>query len=47
MKMGLVSVIMPCYNQADYLSEALESIISQTYPDWDCIIIDDGSTDHS
>ena len=47
MKKGLVSVIMPCYNQGDYLPEALESIISQTYPNWECIIIDDGSTDHS
>ncbi len=44
---GLVSVIMPCYNQADYLPEALNSIISQTYPYWECIIINDGSRDHS
>lgn len=47
MKKGLVSVIMPCYNQGNYLPEALESIISQTYPKWECIIINDGSTDHS
>ena len=47
MKKGLVSVIMPCYNQGNYLPEALESIISQTYPNWECIIINDGSTDHS
>ena len=47
MKKGLVSVIMPCYNQGDYMPEAIESIISQTYPNWECIIIDDGSTDHS
>ena len=47
MKKGLVSVIMPCFNQGNYLPEALESIISQTYPNWECIIIDDGSTDHS
>lgn len=47
MKKGLVSVIMPCYNQGCYLSEALESVINQTYSDWECIIIDDGSTDSS
>lgn len=41
----LISVIMPCYNQAQYLSEALESVMNQTYPHWECIIIDDGSTD--
>ena len=38
-----MSVIMPCYNQGIYLPEALESIISQTYPKWECIIINDGS----
>ena len=47
MNKGLVSVIMPCFNQGNYLPEALESIIGQTYPNWECIIIDDGSTDHS
>ncbi len=47
MKSGLVSVIMPCYNQSNFLPEALNSIISQTYPYWECIIINDGSVDHS
>jgi glycosyltransferase involved in cell wall biosynthesis len=40
-----VSVIVPCFNQAKYLSEALESVITQTFNNWECIIINDGSTD--
>jgi len=43
----LVSVIMPCYNQATYLPEAIASICAQTYPHWECIIINDGSTDNT
>ncbi|GAB6124195.1 glycosyltransferase family 2 protein [Dysgonomonas termitidis] len=43
----LISVIVPCYNQAQYLSEALQSLIGQTYPHWECIIIDDGSPDNT
>lgn len=42
-----VSVIVPCYNQAPYLSEALESVFNQTYSNWECLVIDDGSTDDS
>lgn len=45
MMSSLVSVIIPCYNQGDYLSEALDSVLGQTYTDWECIIINDGSTD--
>ncbi|MGI4751820.1 MAG: glycosyltransferase family 2 protein [Janthinobacterium lividum] len=41
----LVSVIVPCYNQAEFLTEALESVWSQTYQHWECIIVDDGSPD--
>lgn len=41
----LISVIVPCYNQAAYLSETLESVYNQTYTNWECFIINDGSTD--
>ena len=43
----MISVIIPCYNQAKYLREAVESIVSQTYTDWEIVIVDDGSTDGS
>lgn len=42
-----VSVIMPVYNGAQYLQEAIDSILQQTYRDFEFIIIDDGSTDNS
>ena len=38
-----VSVIVPCYNQAQYLDEALQFVIDQTYNNWVCIIVNDGS----
>lgn len=41
------SVIVPLYNKAPYVNKALESIFSQTYTNWECIIVDDGSTDNS
>ncbi|MCK8600206.1 glycosyltransferase family 2 protein [Desulfoferrobacter suflitae] len=41
----LVSVIIPCYNQARFLPEAVESIQDQTYQNWECLIVNDGSTD--
>lgn len=43
----LISVIVPCYNYAHYLSATLNSILEQTISDWECIIIDDGSTDNT
>lgn len=43
----LISVIMACYNDEKYISEAIESIVDQTYPNWELIIIDDSSTDNS
>ena len=41
----LISVIVPCFNHARHLSEALESVARQTYQNWECLIIDDGSWD--
>ena len=43
----LVSVIIPIYNAAPYLGYCLNSLVSQTYPHWQAILIDDGSTDGS
>lgn len=42
----LVSVIVPCYNQARYLPETLDCLIAQTYQCWEAIVIDDGSPDN-
>lgn len=41
----LVSVIMPTYNYAGFIAEALESVRAQSYENWECLVIDDGSTD--
>ena len=41
----LLSIVIPCYNQAHYLGDALASALSQTYPLVEVIVIDDGSTD--
>lgn len=43
----IVSVIVPCYNYAHFLGEALESVLAQTYTNWECIIINDGSPDNT
>jgi glycosyltransferase involved in cell wall biosynthesis len=43
--MPMVSVIMPCYKQAQFLREAVESVVAQTFTDWELIIVDDGSPD--
>lgn len=43
----LVSIIIPCYNSALYITETLDSLLSQTYTNWECIIVDDHSTDNS
>ena len=39
------SVIMPLYNKAPYVRKAVESVVGQTYSDWELIVVDDGSTD--
>lgn len=41
----LVSIIIPTYNRAHVIGETLDSIIAQTYKNWECIVVDDGSTD--
>lgn len=43
----LVSVIIPVYNVSQYLEDCLESVATQTYPNMEVILIDDGSTDNS
>jgi glycosyltransferase involved in cell wall biosynthesis len=43
----LVSIIIPTYNRAHLIAETLDSILSQTYSNWECIIVDDGSTDET
>ncbi|WPR71609.1 glycosyltransferase family A protein [Flavobacterium sp. NG2] len=44
---SLVSVIIPCYNHAEFLPEALQSILNQSYMHWECLIVNDGSPDHT
>lgn len=43
--MAYFSVIMPLYNKAPYVRKAVESIVGQTYGDWELVVVDDGSTD--
>ena len=38
----LVSVVIPCYNQAEFLPETLDSLIAQNYKNWEGIIVNDG-----
>jgi glycosyltransferase involved in cell wall biosynthesis len=47
MQQSLVSIIIPCFNYAHFLGEALESVLAQTYMNWECIIINDGSPDNT
>lgn len=47
MSTPLVSVVVPCFRQGKYLSEALQSVLDQTYLNWECIVVNDGSPDNT
>ncbi|MGX7668103.1 glycosyltransferase family 2 protein [Flavobacterium pedocola] len=42
-----ISIIIPTFNRANLIGETLDSIVEQTHADWECILVDDGSTDNS
>lgn len=42
-----VSIIIPTFNRQELIQQTLESVVSQVYTDWECIVVDDGSTDDS
>ncbi len=43
----LFSIVIPTYNRADLIQPTLDSILAQTYREWECIVVDDGSTDYT
>ena len=47
MMAGLVSIIMPSYNTTSFIAESIQSVLAQTYRDWELLIVDDCSTDNT
>ena len=45
--MPQISVIIPCYNQEKYITEAIEAVLTQSFDDYEIIIVNDGSVDNS
>lgn len=44
---ALISIIMPCFNRADTIADSIDSVMAQTFIDWELLIVDDGSSDNS
>src|SRR5690606_7788857 len=46
-ELPMVSIITPTFNRANLIGETLDSVLAQTYQNWECIVVDDGSTDNT